>query len=494
MNDLKKRLEQYQLTQGDKIALQSDHEALSYNSLPGEINNISELFNADRVGLLMDNGLPWALLDLALFFSQKCTVPLPDFFSQEQLIHSISNAGLDLIITDKPERINALGIKVKQQESVVISNTTIDIFYLDNVQQQTSIPSAIRKITYTSGSTGSPKGVMLSENSIINKVKSMAQASDATQNDTTLSLLPLSTLLENIGGLYLPLFCGATAYLASSQTTGLSGSSHVNVEKLLAAISRIQPTAFIVIPQLLLLLVHSARSGHALPNSLRFIAVGGAPVSENLLDAARQFELPVYQGYGLSEAASVVSLNNKYHNKPGSVGRVLSSHQITIADDGEIFIKHNLFDGYLGHSKQQVNEYYASGDLGYINEEGYLYVQGRKKNIINTSYGRNISPEWLEKELETMPCVAQSVVYGHARPFIIALVVLRNPQLESEFKQLLAQLNSNLPDYAQIQDYLILPEPYSISNQQLTGTGHPIRTSIYQYYQNNINKLYEKSA
>ena len=330
----------------------------------------------------------------------------------------------------------------------------------------------------------------------MNKVQALAFATHANEQDKSLSLRPLSTLLENIAGLYIPLISGATSILLSAKITGLAGSSGVDIERFLKTLSSYQATAFIVIPQLLMLLVKVCSEGFKLPGSVRFIAVGGAPVSENLLLSAKQLNLPVYQGYGFSEAASVVSLNPLSHNRIPSVGKVLNNHLLKISDDGEIFVKGDLYSGYLGNNViEDKNEYYATGDIGYLDDEGYLYITGRKSNIINNSFGRNISPEWVEKELEILPGIHQVVVFGHARPFLIAIIVCpvnsADNSKPSQLKTSLDQINQTLPDYAQINHYLIALEAFSLKNQQLTGTGRPVRKSIYQNYQQQINSIYE---
>ncbi len=497
MNILQQQLQYYRSHLANKTALCNEHHTLTYAQLYTLIEDVQTAINVDTVGLLLNNSIAWAIWDLVLLFNKKCAVPLPAFFSSSQLKHSISDAKIALIITDTPQRINDLSLPVLKQTIMSLLETSMTFIYLDLTAADnttSSLPSSICKITYTSGTTGTPKGVMLNETCLMAKVQALSNASAATQDDSTLSLLPLTTLLENIGGLYVPLYNGAKAYLLSPDTLGMQGSSKVNAEQLLATISNIQPTAFIIIPQLLLLLVQAVQNGYRLPSRVRFIAVGGAPVSLQLLQLAQQLALPVYQGYGLSEAASVVALNNPEQNRLGSVGKIISLHNVKIAQDGEILIKGSLFSGYLGHLVAPDQQgYYATGDLGKCDEDGYLYVEGRKKNIIHTSYGRNISPEWLEKELDALPSVAQSVVYGHAQAYIIALIVLRHPDLEALFQQQLQQLNSQLPDYAQIQKYHLLTVPFSIENKQLTGTHRPIRETIYRVYENTIQQLYEQS-
>lgn len=510
MNLLEQKIRDYAIQQPETPAIEGDNIRLDYHSLLKEIEILSSSLGfpgsidarqkIHTFAVIMDNHPAWAVLDLCLFFNNQCSIPLPKFFSLEQLKHAIADSGVEFLILDdaviNKQLIGEIADLIQSHENIVIAGKSLDFYRLTVNAQQTKTELGnkehIVKITYTSGTTDHPKGVMLSADTILTKVVALAKASEAHIHDRSLCILPLSTLLENIGGLYVPLFCGATIILLSPQTIGLTGSSQVEHEKLLSVILKYQPTAFIIIPQLLLLLIKLIQSGIQLPDSLRFIAMGGAPVSRLLLDKAQQLKIPVFEGYGLSEAASVVAVNNPTRHRLGSVGQVLDSHELKISDDGEILVKNHLFSGYLGQEPVNSNEFYSTGDIGNLDEEGYLYVTGRKKNVINTSYGRNISPEWLEKELEALPVIAQSVVYGHGRPFLVAIVVLRDnsEQGRDNVRQALEQLNSQLPDYARIQDFIVAEEPFSVRNALLTGTGRPRRLQIYQVYEHQLEKCY----
>ena len=518
MNLLVKKIQQLALSSDHKIAIQDEQSYFDYQKLYSEIEQVSQKLT-DICGqeqqekkavfaLLMNNSPAWAVLDLALMSTQQCVVPLPHFFSHKQLLHALNDSHAAYLLLDEAEDnqqlISALTDKVYQTMSFSVANKKISILFLKkpSVTNYTQLDN-VCKITYTSGTTDQPKGVLLSEAMIMTKVQVLAQASQANKDDIALSILPLSTLLENIGGLYVPLFCGATVTLLAPEKTGLTGSSQVNTQQMWKMLHHYQVTAFIIIPQLLLLFIHVLKSGQALPKSIRFIAMGGAPVASVLLDYAEQLGIPVFEGYGLSEAGSVVAVNNPDHFKKGSVGRLLPSHQLKIINDnsesshsnfpeGEVFIKDNLFAGYLGSTSYNANEFYATGDVGYQDDEGYLFITGRKKNIINTSYGRNISPEWLESELEALPEIAQVLIYGHARPYLVALIVLRAPldKHSCNIDTLMEQFNQHLPDYAQIKKSIVLDKPFSIANEQLTGTGRARRTQIYQHYQVELEQCY----
>ena len=535
MNLLEQKIRDFAKQKPQKTAIQgetSGHQKLnlSYQQLVTEIETLSSVFGLDdksaepqqqSFAIIMDNHPAWAVLDLSLFFQQQCAVPLPKFFSNEQLKHALLDARVNHLIIGIDEDSLLLKKLLFDLSDVLKHRSTISIagkdfywFRVDNSSAYTHLPQShshshshsitvsntIRKITYTSGTTAQPKGVMLSEQAILSKVVSLADACEAGEADIALSILPLSTLLENIGGLYVPLFCGARVSLLAPERIGISGSSQINSQQLMNTLNNYKPTVFIIIPQLLLLLINLVKKGWKLPDSIRFIAMGGAPVSKNLLQLAQQLKIPVYEGYGLSEAASVVAVNKPGHNRLGSVGRVLNSHQVKISPEGEILIKQQLFSGYLGETENKSieHEFYATGDIGKIDEDGFIYVTGRRKNVVNTSYGRNISPEWIEKELEAMPMIAQCLIYGHAKPYLVAILVLRQRSDKESGKEdmrqnvhaSLEQLNTHLPDYARVVDFILTDTPFSIQNKQLTGTGRPRREVIYKAYQNELDQCY----
>ncbi len=497
MNRLEKKIREFAVKTPEKSAIQGDIISLNYQQLLSEIGTVStELMLDAEAGqqtfaILLDNDPAWAVLDLALLFHRQCSVPLPKFFSINQLQHAlIDSHAQHLILEDSSAHkqfILQLGELVLSQQTIVVAQKKLLWLQLDS---QASTQLAVAKITYTSGTTDKPKGVLLSEQVIMTKVESLMLASEADHNDVSLSILPLSTLLENIGGLYVPLFCGASVIILSPQNTGLAGSSQIHSQQLLGVILKYQPTAFIIIPQLLLLLVNAVSKGYQLPTSLRFIAMGGAPVSASVLNMAGKLKIPVFEGYGLSEAVSVVAVNSPSLNRNGSVGRVLSCHQVKISDSGEILVQGDLFEHYLGEKSRDQQAFYATGDIGYFDDDGFLYITGRKKNVINTSYGRNISPEWLEKELEAISLIAQCVVYGHARPYLVAILVLRQIAPGQQVRLLIEQLNAQLPDYARIRHFILADTAFSVANEQLTGTGRPRRETIYTVYQEQLEQCY----
>jgi long-subunit acyl-CoA synthetase (AMP-forming) len=204
---------------------------------------------------------------------------------------------------------------------------------------------------------------------------------------------------------------------------------------------------------------------------LKFVAVGGGKVAPSLIHEARQIGLPVYEGYGLSEACSVVALNTPEAERVGSVGKPLAHQSIRIAGDGEIEIS------------QPDTAWFATGDLGEIDNDGFLYVTGRKKNVLITSFGRNVSPEWPESVLQSFPEIAQVMVYGEAQSQLSALIVPSGSYISvSTLQTVVDHANQLLPDYAQIGRWHALDKPFSVSDGLLTANGRPRRDQIIEFY------------
>ena len=177
----------------------------------------------------------------------------------------------------------------------------------------------------------------------------------------------------------------------------------------------------------------------------------------SLIVAARRGGLPVYEGYGLSECASVVSLNTPGADRPGTAGRPLPHLRLGVRD-GELTVSGSSFLGYLGAPDSWRPERVRTGDLGALDADGFVQVQGRRDNLIVTSFGRNLSPEWVEAELLAGPLLGQAVLFGSARPHCVALLWPRDTGTpDAAIDDWLAAVNARLPDYARIHAWQRLP-------------------------------------
>lgn len=478
-----------QAAAGDQPALSDERRSLNYRQLceavAAEVEWLSRS-QVHRCAVLADNGIAWVIADLALLQLGALNVPVPPWFTCGQIGHVLDDAGIDCILTDEPDRV--LRDHPEFRPASVAASSQLSLLQREPTAAPRAIPAGIAKVTYTSGSTAAPKGVCLSVEAMERVAHSLASAIsvDAARH---LCAMPLSTLLENIAGIYTPILLGAHCIVPSLRTLGI-GYGSLDPTSFVTAITRTAPHSLILPPELLRVLVVTARRGWTPPTELRFIAVGGASVAQSLLDEATALGLPAYQGYGLSECASVVCLNTPAASRPGSVGRVLPHASVRIDTQGQILVRGAAMHGYLGHDSVERSEI-ATGDLGSIDADGYVYVHGRLKNMFITSMGRNVCPEWVETELTCDPCIGQAVVCGEARPWPIALVHPASVQVtDTQIDRAVTKANERLPAYAQVRRWALLPEPLSFANGLLTANGRPRRDALTARYASLIDALY----
>jgi long-subunit acyl-CoA synthetase (AMP-forming) len=479
----------------ERIALRGESGALSYGEMWRRVAQLATCLRAQAVsvaGLIGENSIEWIVADLAAWHAGVTLVPLPGFFSATQRQHVLEATGLRHVIACSGAAAVAADV-----DSLASPLPGIRLEQLPGTRSAVAIDPSVCKITFTSGTTGTPKGVCLTTpmleavtRALAARIHAAPGMADALRVHFT--LLPLSTLLENVAGVYVPLLLGKSISVRSGAAIGLHGSSGLDLAALLRALHAAQPDSLIVLPQILQALVAAAAQGSPPPASLRFVAVGGAATPLALLRRAEALGIRVYEGYGLSECASVVALNAPGANRPGSVGRVLDHVRVRI-EDGAIEVAGNVSAGYLGQPAHEHGPWLDTGDLGHLDADGYLYVSGRRKNLLISSYGRNISPEWVEGELSLCRSIAQVMVIGDAQPFLAAIVVPRPGMSAADVARDVAATNAGLPDYARIGRFICASEPFTIANQSLTENGRLRREVIAARHDASIAALYASS-
>lgn len=458
----------------DGVALQGATRRLTWMELLVEVGTRANALREQAPGALilaLDNGPEALLWDLAALFAERPCVFIPSFFSAEQFVHCLQQSGATLALVEEQwnERLIEQGFKQD------------DGFWTRVVTVSAALSQGTAKITYTSGSTGRPKGVCLNADTMLRVARELETASRATAPQRYLAVLPLGVLLENLG-VYAALMAGACVLLYPQAQLGIGGASQVDFKRLLGAVALSGAHSLILVPQLLMGLVTAIERGLMPVGPLRFVAVGGARVSPDLLARAEAVGLPVFEGYGLSECASVVALNRPGAVRPGSVGKPLPHVQVRIADDGEVMVAGSTLLGYLEEPVFH-GQWWATGDLGYFDEQGYLYLNGRKKHQFITSFGRNVNPEWVEAELTQGGILAQAFVYGEGLPRNSALLWPLDPNASDDtIEQAVQQCNARLPDYARVHAWRRLPVPFDSRDETLTANGRPRREAILKRY------------
>lgn len=444
-----------------QIAIEEPAGCISYRALWETVQKASEAIaalNPRVVAIDVPNSSAWIIVHLACVQAGIPQLPLPPFFTPQQRAHALRDAGADLLLD---HNFDPSGVALR------LGRHSVTAHRLEN--PAIALPTDTALITYTSGSTGNPKGVCLGQRGMEQVATSLITVLGTELAARHLCVLPLGVLLEQVGGLYTTILAGGTYIISEIPTYG---------DRLADALQESRATSCILVPEMLKGLVHACERDSMQLKDLRFAAVGGAKVPEPMLAKAEQLGLPIYQGYGLSELASVVAVNAPNRNRRGSVGEVLPHINYSIAADGEVILHQPAILGYTGGTAWQGP--YPTGDLGEIDRNGFLSIRGRKKNLLITGYGRNVSPEWPESLLGAQPEIAQAFVYGDGEASLSALLV---PSAEgADIGSAVARVNAQLPDYARIGAWQ-RRSPFTIASGELTGTGRVRRSVILQTLQ-----------
>lgn len=467
----------------DSVIFQGSDRSWNAAAVRQEVDQLAERLTDTRIlAVLADNSPAWAMADFAALQSGVVHLPLPAFFSPAQMRHALEQTAADTVLTDQPERIGALDI------GFAITGAWQGLTWMRRLVPAAELPAGTAKVSFTSGSTGAPKGVCLSADGLFDTARALTERLFDLPLERHLAVLPLGLLLENVAGLYAPLWRAMPVDLPPLQTIGWQGMAGFDPAALNAAVNTKKPGSLILVPELLKAWsLYLAATGNPPDAALSYVAVGGARVDPALLTQARQLGIPAYQGYGLTECGSVVSLN-----RPGDdtddVGRPLGHAGIRI-EDGEVMTKTRAFLGYAGTTEDASGIEFPTGDLGELTAEGHLRLAGRRKNLIITSFGRNISPEWVESVLLAQPAIAQAIVTGDGQPTLNAVLVAFPGVPEAALDAAVAAANTQLPDYARIGHWLSSP-PFSPQNGMATGNGRPVRSAIINHFAADIAALY----
>ncbi len=438
------------------------------------------------VGILADNSSAWIALDLATQRLGIPLIPIPHFFSSEQKKHLIHSAHIFTLMSEQENIFKLYGFDENKEQC-----HGLFLSHLINYEPQ-DLNKDIQKITFTSGTTSKPKGVCLSSEQQWSVAKSLEYALANLKIKKHLCLLPLSVLLENVAGVYTSFLSHTEVFVFPLKDIGFKDPFNFDAAQCLSKIDEYKIESIILLPQMLHSILNTIEPKDPRIQSLKFVALGGAKTPRLLIEKAKNYGLPIYEGYGLSECSSVVSLNLPHAYKVGSVGKPLSNRKIRIAEDHEIEIHMSNKVCYLGEASDS-DLWFKTGDIGHIDEEGFLFIDGRKKNLIITSYGRNISPEWPESLLMEQGLYKQAMVVGDAQPYLTALIFPLTDISHESIESSIRSVNKALPSYASILNYIVLDQPFSFSNGQLTENGRLKRDVIESYYQKEINTLYESS-
>ncbi|MEZ5665427.1 MAG: AMP-binding protein [Burkholderiaceae bacterium] len=463
------------------LAVRHEHGGLSRAALEDGVRMlVDELVARDvrTVATLLDNGTAWVMLDLALARAGRVHVPLPGFFTPAQMQHVLAASGCDALITRPAAAAMWPGLATRPLDVGGEALLQVDLPGAPVV-----MPAGTVKITFTSGTTGQPKGVCLGRQGMDQVVQGLVQALGPLDVGRHLCALPLPVLLENVAGLLAPLAHGTECVVLPLARLGLNGSSSFDPAVFDATVRQWAPGSLILLPQMLRAWTAWLQATRqSAPTSLKLVAVGGAAVGARLIEAARGVGIPAYEGYGLSEGASVQTLNLPGADCVGSVGRALPHTRLKVDAEGQIHVAGSLMLGYLG-DESPMSAWWPTGDVGHLDEAGFLHVQGRLRHVLITSYGRNVSPEWVETALASEPLVAQAVVFGDGQPRLSAVIwSTREQATDEQIESAVQATNQGLPDYARIGRWVRGQAPFQAASGMATANGRPRRDAIFRLH------------
>ena len=419
-------------------------------------------------------------------------------------------------------------------------------------------PDDTATLIYTSGTTGEPKGVMLSHRNFLSNVEACLQAIPITGEDLHLSFLPLSHVFERMAGWYLMLAVGgAVAYAETMETipqnmldvrpTVMMGVPRF-FEKLYAriqeglgqmspvkrwvaqwaqgvgwavaartAVGQRVPAALAIqrwlADRLVFRTLHERLGGR-----LRFFVSGGAPLAKEIGEFFYSVGVTILEGYGLTETSPVIAVNRLPRPRFGSVGQPVPGVEVWIAEDGEILTRGpHVMQGYYHKGKETaeviVDGWLHTGDIGHLDDEGFLYITDRKKDLIKTAGGKFIAPQKLENLLVTDPYISQAFVYGDKAPYCVALIVpkmdvlrryakeqaitaasatglVHDERIRSFYWSRVQGKQAALPGFEQVKRIALLDQEFSQAAGELTPTLKAKRKIIAERHRSLLDSLY----
>jgi long-subunit acyl-CoA synthetase (AMP-forming) len=422
-------------TRPSAVALRDGATVLDWSGLAGRVAGLAAALSAAPpvIGIGVAGGMDFVVADLAATLTGRRVVPLPFFFSPEQLAHVVRDAGIGAVIGRDPALTPGLPLIAPET---------------DGPADLPDYPGGATRVIYTSGSSGNPKGVIHGDRQLGASLAALSGVVGAGRADRHLSILPLAQLLEQICGVFLPILAGAETVFSPAATRALFGGP---IAALTDAMAETQPTTTVLAPVLLARWTEDMRArGLRAPASLRLVAVGGAATPPAVIAAARALGAPVCEGYGLSECCAVVAMNRPGEDSSVDVGRPLPGLVVAI-EDGEIVVEGpTVMDSYLGGPPAPRR--WRTGDRGQLHE-GRLIVDGRKDALIVRGSGRNISPEWIEARLDADPRVAGSALcHRRSDDALVVLIAARGQIRPDEVASRLL----DLPDYARPSEAVFL--------------------------------------
>ncbi|HEY4134103.1 MAG TPA: AMP-dependent synthetase/ligase [Alphaproteobacteria bacterium] len=526
----------------------------------------------DRVCLVAENRPEWLIADLAILAAGGVTVPAYCTNGVTDHLHILADSGARFAIVSTaglaarllPAAARARVEHVVTMETVARDQSmTFDLHGWDELltagrASQALLPAPARGdlacLIYTSGTGGAPKGVMLSHGNILSNCEGAEEAlvKLGLVNETFLSFLPLSHSYEHTAGLFVPIAIGAQVYYAEGVETLAANMLEVRPTimtavprlyetmqgRILRGLERAKPlqrklffrtvalgrkametpremTLLERLENMLLTLLVRRKVRARFGGRLKALVSGGAPLNPEVGWFFTALGVTILQGYGQTESSPVISVNLPGQVKMDTVGPPVPGVEVKIADDGEILVRGELVMlGYWNQPKATAETvqggWLHTGDIGHVDEAGRLLITDRKKDIIVNSGGDNVAPQRVEGFLTLEPEIAQAMVAGDRRPYLVALIVpdesalqdwakaagkpaaeaLQDAAFKARIAEAVKRVNANLSVIERVRHFAFADEPFAIDNQEMTPSLKIRRHVIKARYGERLEKLY----
>ncbi len=542
----------------------------------------------DKVAIFSENCLGWAISDFGIQSVGGITVPIYATNTGKQAAYILNHCEARVVFCStraQYEKLYSVKDEIPNVDLVVsyerfMGHRSFPVYCQSQLSEAATplsdedkqeIEAQIAKITphdiitviYTSGTTGPPKGVLLTQRNImINAEYGAMQLGMPQKDETTLSFLPLSHVLERTGGYYVTLMHGNHIAFAENPAAVMENmvevrpTSMVSVPRLFEKIySRVYESVH-QLPPLRRKIFHKAIAvGREYVNKkyitneplgllglkytlydrlvfkkirarfggrLTYFLCGGAPLDKTINEFMWIIGLPVFNGYGLTETSPGVAISGVGMVRFDSVGKALRETELKLAEDGELLVKGPQV--MLGYYKNDVatletfeDGWFKTGDIATIDEEGFVYIVDRKKELIVTAGGKNIAPQPIENELKLDKYISQAIVFGDRKPYLVAVItpnierlidfareenisyidmeeLVLNKKIKELYASRIKELNKNYPPYKTIKYFAVVANDFSIEGGELTPTLKLKRKIILEKYQDVIEDLYASKS
>src|ERR1043165_8225884 len=469
-----------------------------------------DLKRGGKVCILMGNDPQWPISDIGTIIAGGVGVGLYPTSSAEQIAYIINHSDAEFVLVDTREQLQKV-LSVRDQLPKVRQLIALDADSFESVtsyrdfiergrresarlgtfvkqRAESARPDDIAIMVYTSGTTGPPKGACLSHRYIINSVESLRQTIPIYDTDVSFSYLPFCHVAERISGLYNRLYSGASAYFVDDLT------------RLGEYMLEVKPTVFASLPRFFekiharIVADGSTHVKDYFGGRVRLLTSGGAPLPLEVAEFFAEAGLPILQAYGLTENVCV-AFNRPDNYKFGTVGPPMPGCEVRLAADKEILVRSEmLFSGYYKAPEETAKVFsdgwLLTGDLGESDEDGFLKIIGRKKELIVTSTGKQISPALLENMLKEHHSISNAMVYGEGRSYLVALITLNAPETRETIQSVLDKVNRRVSSTEAIKRFAILERDFEIARDEITPTGKLKRDVITKQFRDVIDGLY----